>query len=204
MEFSREVKNKVNRYKFAFMIHINIFIATILFIFSSNYLIFRFPNWILIILTIGWSIGILSHGIIRRRKISEIKTDYISESLPQKRMPETFTIPSQNNQINEEQLSPIPMNNQNSKPPKKERQELYLTEIPLSEEALKELKKTESEINIEEREITCIVHKGKIKANNIYLCPICNTFYCIKCARVLKNNNETCWSCHSEITLENL
>ncbi|MBN1801182.1 MAG: hypothetical protein JW891_06715 [Candidatus Lokiarchaeota archaeon] len=60
-----------------------------------------------------------------------------------------------------------------------------------------ELAQIESEINIEENEYICIVHKGPIIGPN-YLCPHCKTFYCLECANALKEKGETCWSCHNE------
>ena len=46
----------------------------------------------------------------------------------------------------------------------------------------------------------CLVCKGKI-SGNIYLCPKCQAFYCERCASILKENNDKCWSCDSEIKL---
>ena len=71
-------------------------------------------------------------------------------------------------------------------------------EIDVSEEEKKELDKIESELDIEEQEFTCIVHKGTIKGANIYLCPNCKTFYCVKCATALKERGEKCWLCYHE------
>ncbi|MFX1569612.1 MAG: nitrous oxide reductase family maturation protein NosD [Promethearchaeota archaeon] len=44
----------------------------------------------------------------------------------------------------------------------------------------------------------CIVCRGLI-SGNIYLCPKCQAFYCERCASVLKENDDKCWSCDSEI-----
>ncbi len=62
------------------------------------------------------------------------------------------------------------------------------------------LDKTELEVEVEEREFKCIVHKGPIIGAN-YLCPSCKAFYCVRCAQALKERNEGCWSCNSEIKL---
>jgi hypothetical protein len=62
-----------------------------------------------------------------------------------------------------------------------------------------ELEKTESEMKIEKNDPICVVHKGKI-TGTIYLCPECNTSYCLKCAKTLKNKGEGCWNCGREIT----
>ena len=74
-------------------------------------------------------------------------------------------------------------------------------EIDLTEEEKLELEKVESEVGIEKRKFICVVHKGPIIGAN-YLCPNCHTFYCVKCARALKDNGEHCWSCDNEIELE--
>jgi len=67
-------------------------------------------------------------------------------------------------------------------------------EIEISEKERLELKKIESEVDIEERKFVCIVHKGVIHGA-VYICPNCSTFYCIKCATALKNIEEKCWYC---------
>jgi len=72
--------------------------------------------------------------------------------------------------------------------------------LDLDDEDRKEIEQTESEIDIEEKEILCIVHKGPI-VGAIYLCPKCKTYYCQKCALVLKEQGEHCWSCENEIEL---
>ncbi|MFX1442710.1 MAG: hypothetical protein ACFFHV_04785 [Promethearchaeota archaeon] len=76
---------------------------------------------------------------------------------------------------------------------------LTTTAVP-SEIEKEELKKTESEVDIEDRKILCIVHKGLIEGAN-YLCPKCNAFYCVRCAKALKKKGEKCWVCDSEIKI---
>lgn len=63
-----------------------------------------------------------------------------------------------------------------------------------------EFEKIKSEIAVEKREYICIVHKGPIIGAS-YLCPNCRTFYCERCAQVLKEKGENCWSCNQEIEL---
>ncbi|MFX0037668.1 MAG: nitrous oxide reductase family maturation protein NosD [Candidatus Hermodarchaeota archaeon] len=46
----------------------------------------------------------------------------------------------------------------------------------------------------------CIVDRGKI-VGAMYICPNCETYYCIKCANALKNKGEPCWACNNEIEL---
>jgi hypothetical protein len=71
---------------------------------------------------------------------------------------------------------------------------------PLTPEELEEVRKTESELEINKPKFICIVHKGPIDGE-IYLCPHCHTFYCEKCAKALKLQNEKCWACDNRITI---
>ena len=70
----------------------------------------------------------------------------------------------------------------------------------LSSHELEELRKTEAEVSVEKEHHICVVHRGKI-VGAIYLCPKCETYYCMKCATVLKKKSETCWACNNEIEL---
>ncbi len=72
--------------------------------------------------------------------------------------------------------------------------------LELSEDEKKNLEKTESELVIKKREFICVVHKGPILGPN-YLCPHCQTFYCVRCANALKEREENCWSCDKKIEL---
>lgn len=85
-------------------------------------------------------------------------------------------------------------------PPKKLRPSTPEPPISIEEEDEKEIKKTEAEIDIEEKEVICVVHKGPI-TGSIYLCPKCKTYYCQKCALALKEKGEKCWSCEEEFKL---
>jgi len=69
-----------------------------------------------------------------------------------------------------------------------------------SEAEKKELEKTESEMDIKKKKVECIVHRGPI-VGSIYLCPNCMTYYCIKCAKALKEKDEACWSCGEKIEI---
>ena len=71
----------------------------------------------------------------------------------------------------------------------------------LTEMHKKEIAETEAEFGIDKQQFVCVVHKGPIAADNIYLCPECHTFYCTKCARALREKGEKCWYCDNEITI---
>jgi hypothetical protein len=105
----------------------------------------------------------------------------------------------------EEQVS-INLNGAETKPkvekakvPKKSKASFEGKNI-LTPEEFEELRRTESEIDIQETEFICVVHKGPIDTA-IYLCPDCKTFYCFNCAKALKEKGESCWACGSEIKL---
>ncbi|MFX1301998.1 MAG: FG-GAP repeat domain-containing protein [Promethearchaeota archaeon] len=70
----------------------------------------------------------------------------------------------------------------------------------LSPEELEELEKIEGEVAVETEKYVCIVHRGEIDGF-IYLCPHCNTRYCMKCAIILKEKGDKCWVCDNEIKL---
>ncbi|MBN2153890.1 MAG: hypothetical protein JW839_20705, partial [Candidatus Lokiarchaeota archaeon] len=69
--------------------------------------------------------------------------------------------------------------------------------------ALEPLDKTEEEVTTFKDQKICVVHKGPI-SGAIYLCPKCETFYCLKCATFLKKNGEKCWSCKAEMDVPDL
>jgi parallel beta-helix repeat protein len=71
-------------------------------------------------------------------------------------------------------------------------------EIEQAQKEVEELKKTESEVDVKELDIKCVVHKGTIDGA-VYICPQCKTFYCTRCANTLKEKGEKCWSCESDI-----
>ncbi len=71
---------------------------------------------------------------------------------------------------------------------------------PLTATEIAELKKTEEEVGVMEKEIICVVHKGPVIGAS-YICPKCKTNYCMKCAKAIKEKGENCWSCEREIEL---
>jgi len=75
--------------------------------------------------------------------------------------------------------------------------------VPLTAKDKKEIAATEAEMGVEKQAFNCVVHKGPIEGDN-YLCPKCQTFYCVKCAMTLKEKGEKCWSCDTEIKLDTM
>jgi len=85
------------------------------------------------------------------------------------------------------------------KKPRKGRDESSAN-LALTAEEIEEVRRTELELDIEKPKFICIVHKGPIDGE-IYLCPHCHTFYCEKCAKTLKLQDERCWACGNKITI---
>lgn len=73
-----------------------------------------------------------------------------------------------------------------------------ITPTTLSVQQEKELKKTEAEMEIEKKELICVIHRGPI-LGAMYACPNCQILYCQKCAKTLKEKGEKYWSCNQEI-----
>ena len=70
----------------------------------------------------------------------------------------------------------------------------------LSSEELEELLKTEEEVAVEKEKHICIVHRRDF-LGTVYLCPNCESFYCLRCATMLKGKCENCMVCNSKIDL---
>ncbi len=63
----------------------------------------------------------------------------------------------------------------------------------------KEMAQTESEMIIKKQEIICLVHKGPIRGENVYVCPHCSAFYCKFCIKTLREKGEKCWVCNNNL-----
>jgi len=60
-------------------------------------------------------------------------------------------------------------------------------------------KLTEEEVSISKEKKIYLVCKGKVARSNIFLCPECDTFYCLKCSEALTNLENACWVCETPI-----
>ena len=58
-------------------------------------------------------------------------------------------------------------------------------------------KVTEEEVSVSKEKKICLVCKGKVMRFNNYICPVCETFYCEKCARALIDLENACWVCET-------
>ena len=59
-------------------------------------------------------------------------------------------------------------------------------------------KQTESEVDVFKKKEFCIVCNTSLKATT-YICPHCETKYCIRCAIALSEQKETCWVCKNPL-----
>jgi len=78
------------------------------------------------------------------------------------------------------------------------------SELKVEGELFRVIKNRQSEIT--EEEITylkelkkCLVCKGDATGFNIYVCPNCDVLYCQRCARILVDKENACWSCSGPI-----
>lgn len=76
------------------------------------------------------------------------------------------------------------------KPPKKE----VKVEESLFRIAQRPAHITEEEVSISKERKVCLVCKGKL-AKLLYMCPDCNSFYCVNCSEALSNAENACWVC---------
>jgi len=79
-----------------------------------------------------------------------------------------------------------------------------LNSTPAGREELKDFIKiftkpttiTVEEIELYREKGLCLVCKSKVSRLN-YICPKCNTFYCVKCSEALTNLENSCWVCET-------
>ncbi|MEX2683812.1 MAG: NosD domain-containing protein [Candidatus Sigynarchaeota archaeon] len=57
---------------------------------------------------------------------------------------------------------------------------------------------TESEVSVFKKKESCIVCNTSLKATT-FICPYCETKYCIRCAIALSEQKETCWVCKNPL-----
>ena len=63
------------------------------------------------------------------------------------------------------------------------------------ERRIKRVKVTEEEISFHLERKICVVCKGDVSRVN-YMCPKCNTLYCVNCSEALSNLENMCWVCN--------
>ncbi len=139
------------------------------------------------ILTITIGISIIGIGILITKRKNKSLSDSITPS-KSSRTPLLNNLPDPNDRINKPKKPSITPNH------------LQANHLEDIETKRKEIEETESQMGIVKPKIICIVHKGPIIGPS-YICPKCETFYCMNCARVLKTRGESCWSCKLTINL---
>jgi hypothetical protein len=55
---------------------------------------------------------------------------------------------------------------------------------------------SDEEISVSKEKKICIVCKSKVE-RSIYMCPLCNAFYCLRCSNALAASENSCWSCNT-------
>lgn len=61
-------------------------------------------------------------------------------------------------------------------------------------------KRTEKELNVRRVRPTCMVCTIPLKGP-AFICPTCDTKYCMRCAKTLAGRKESCWTCRKRIIL---
>jgi predicted RNA-binding Zn-ribbon protein involved in translation (DUF1610 family) len=60
---------------------------------------------------------------------------------------------------------------------------------------------TEKEVMVEVKKETCIVCTNELKGTSFH-CPKCSTKYCLRCAKVLAEKGEECWTCRTPLKID--
>lgn len=141
-----------------------------------------------ILITIGISVFIIGVIIVKRRNGSLSKLPLTNESTNSSATLMLRNLPNPNDRAHKVRKNSETTN------------ELQFKHSENTQTRLKEIEETESQMGIEKPKIMCVVHKGPIIGPS-YICPKCEAFYCMNCARVLKKRGEPCWSCKLKIHL---
>ena len=212
LHFTTVLTEKMLPFKRALIVHFVFYITTNLLLFFIDFLRSGQMTWVLIPL-IFWGAGLITHIIVYKEFLQ-------GKELSRDKMKNKFKMGKARALLKRERL----ISNRNKKADlskkeievienkdnslkiqkismglKKSETKEIPTSLELSEIEKEELKKTESEVDVEEKEAICLVHKGAI-VGTVYICPNCKTYYCLKCANALINKGEKCWTCEREIT----
>ncbi len=66
------------------------------------------------------------------------------------------------------------------------------------ERRIKRVKVSEEEVSFHKERNICLVCKGNVSRAN-YMCPKCNTLYCLNCFHALSDLENVCWVCNEAI-----
>ena len=209
--------NKVlSEHKKKVVLHIFIYLGVNTLLLVINYLNGGSIDWALFPL-IFWGAGLIMHVVVYgtylagkpvkpKTEDSAIKKGppfnrQIDKARAMRKRANLMTAIHKEEEKTSESTSELKVKAQKPKIANKPKKDLVLEKIPegLTEDEEKELKKTESEVDLEEKDAVCIVHKGAI-VGTVYICPTCKTYYCLKCANALIEKGDKCWTCESTIT----
>ncbi len=203
--------------KKALLGHFSTYLPTNLLLIVINYYNSGTIDWAIFPL-LFWGVGLLFHAVVyweylanrpivppeqKKKKFPKSPPKRIADKLSSLKKRAQLMQTSEPSISNQEKAQEIPLKpvniKQNISTPVKPKKKIVKEEvIDLNEAEEAELKKTESEMGIEEKEITCLVHKGPIEGT-VYVCPKCKTHYCLNCVKALIEKGEKCWACESEL-----
>ena len=193
----------------AFIIHIAVYVSGILFLLIIDYMFSEALTWALYPL-IFWGAGLLVHGIISedylRKNKSALREKYRSADRRSKKLIDISKSRAKRDKLLKSDQR-IPLNSQFSstssnnitnppKQPKKPKTKGSAEKVKKSYQISED--NTAAEVDIEEKEVICVVHKAPI-VGTIYICPHCKTTYCYKCAKALQERGEKCWTCDQDL-----
>jgi len=212
--------NTLSNHKKSFILHIFLYLGVNVLLLVIDYISSDKIGWALYPI-IFWGAGLIMHGVAygtyltgKPNKPKKIKdpakkkgpmgagrTRMIDKARALRKRAKLLSTVQEKEKISPEPASKISIKGKEKRVEPKPKKGLTLEKIPegLSEEEEAELKKTESEVDLEEKEAICVVHKAAI-VGTVYICPQCKTYYCLKCANALVEKEEKCWTCESEIT----
>lgn len=191
------------------LIHFASYASVNLLLAMTDYLTSGAITWVLFPL-IFWGTGLIVHAIVYQEFLSKPKTDKNESKIKRPSLDKLKSMSkrarllassalSSQNKIQDKSESSIPQ--EVGEKPKKIAPKLGIKKekLDLTEEDKREIEKTESEMDLEEKDAICVVHKGTI-VGTVYICPTCKSYYCLKCANALIEKGEKCWTCEREIT----
>lgn len=143
------------------------------------------------------AVSVTSLVVVTKRSKKKLQQVQEAAALPKKKL----DIDASRYQIRKEGIQPgKPIVGKKAGKKKKIGDEKPEKKRVLTAEEKAAIAQTESEMAVEKTKHICIVHKGAIKGA-MYLCPECDTLYCMDCAKALRVKGEKCWACEAEIDL---
>ncbi len=207
--FSLYARNVKPNAKKGFISHLILFVTVNLLLTVIDFLTSNSIKWAYFPI-IFWGAGLLMHYIVYNIYLSDVKSVTMEKkkfldkqrALQKKRAllsassKQLLGSPSEKQRLIENKESTRAV--QEVKKVKKVVKKDLAPDSVMSEAEMEELARTESEVAVKKNKVFCLVHKGHIDGT-VYICPSCQAYYCLKCAQALKEKDEKCWSCESEL-----